>query len=196
MNSQMSEITHMNCRRFKRYLSCGNLNYMNSSLALVGINFHYNVQIYKVKVRKLIDLMRKKGERGRALTHGSIHEQACYNKSKLTIKWSSTERECTINNHLCEYSHRVTKWWKTNLNVAKRDMRWLDLKTISQIVGPPLLHVDLVTTCGAHTQGKKWCVEAHSSEDDSGEIVVMHVEGLCGTMVVEIGVEMHRESGN
>jgi len=53
-----------------------------------------------------------------------------------------------------------------------------------------------VTTCGAHTQGKKWCVEAHSSEDDSGEIVVMHVEGLRGAMVVEIGVEMHRKSGS
>jgi hypothetical protein len=58
--------------------------------------------------------------------------------------------------------------------VAEGDLRWLDLETIRRIVGHTLLHADLATTRGAHVQGKKWPVEAHSSEDGSGEIVVVH----------------------
>jgi hypothetical protein len=60
------------------------------------------------------------------------------------------------------------------------------------IAGRALSRADLTTACGAHTQGKKRSVEAHASEDGSGEMVVVHAGGFCGGMVMVLGVGSHR----
>jgi len=71
-----------------------------------------------------------------------------------------------------------------------------DLGPGGQIVGHTLSHSNLATTCGAHAQGKKRCLEACASEDDSEEMDVVHTEGFHGGMVVALGVKSHRKSGS
>jgi len=53
--------------------------------------------------------------------------------------------------------------------VAEGDLRRLDQETVSPIIGYALLGADLAMARGAHAQGKKRRVEAHSLEDGSGE---------------------------
>jgi hypothetical protein len=77
--------------------------------------------------------------------------------------------------------------------VAEGDLPWLNLETINRIVGHTLLHAYLALARGSRA-GKKQRVKAHSAEDGSGEIIVVHAGGLRGGMVVALGVESHRKS--